>query len=367
MAVAGRALALAALAACSMGGASGLSAVARRERLAVIRDTAAQQGVWNAAVFAGIAISETNLAHCWSEATYACKGPDSPACGGPIIAGAADGPCDAMQGGLGMFQFDAGSWADTVALYGDAILTPEGSTAQAVSFVVDKVTHDVAGVAGWLAAVDWINHVPLVAGEPVTEQWAQLLACRYNGCCAASARCTERAHGYRDHAISVYAELGAAFWQTADRCSELPADGVIDDRTVCYLAAGDPRGWHREAAGQGGARDWTLTGAAGAPVHFARWIVHARPGLYRVEALAEGGAAGATYEVAHGGALTPVAVDQAAAVGFVALGDFAFTGQGDEYVALGDATGDPGKKLVFDAVRVTALPAVSDPGGMLRR
>jgi hypothetical protein len=146
----------------------GLSATTRHDRLALIRDTAAQMDLYNAALLDGIAMSKTNLTHCWSETTYACKEPDSPSCGGPIIAGSADGPCAAMQGGLGMFQFDAGTWADTVALYGDAILTVSGNTAQAVSFVVDQVTLDVPGVTGWLAAVDWMNHVPLVAGFEFT-------------------------------------------------------------------------------------------------------------------------------------------------------------------------------------------------------
>src|SRR4249920_1385256 len=102
----------------------GLTAAVKAERYTLIRDTAAQMGVTNGALLAGIAISETNLAHCQSEATYACQGPASPSCGGgPIIAGSADGPCAAMQGGLGMFQFDAGTYADTVNTYGPDILT----------------------------------------------------------------------------------------------------------------------------------------------------------------------------------------------------------------------------------------------------
>jgi hypothetical protein len=327
---------------------------AHQQRLALIRDTAAQMGVYNAALIGGIAVSETNLAHCWSEATYACMGPDSPSCAGPVIAGSADGPCSAMQGGLGLFQFDAGTWADTVATYGDAILTVEGNTAQAVSFVIDKVMRDIAGATSWLDAAGWINSVPLSADAPVMAQWAELLACRYNGCCATSAVCTERADGYRDHAIALQRDLGAAFWQTADRCAALPPDGVIDQRTACYVAAGDPRLWHHEAAGYGGSRDWALTGSAG----LGRWILHPRPGRYRVEIYAEGGEATAAYEVAHGGAVEAIAIDQAAAAGFAVLGDFDFTGAGDEHVQLA-ATGDAGKKLVFDAIRVTASVTAS--------
>jgi hypothetical protein len=332
----------------------GLSATVRRDRLALIRDTSAQMGLYNAALLGGVAVSETHLAHCWSEATYACKGPDSPSCGGPIIAGSADGPCAAMQGGLGMFQFDAGTWADTVAAYGDAILTVEGNTAQAVSFVVDKVTLDVPDVTGWLSAVDWMNRVPLVAGDPVTEQWAQLMACRYNGCCAATSLCAQRAAGYREHALALVDELGAAFWRTADRCGALPDGGVIALRGDCYVAGGDPRAWHRAPGGSAGDREWAVTTAAGAPASLARWIIHTGgAGRFHVEVDAAGGAAAATYQVVHAGQADAVAVDQAAASGFVALGDFDFTGAGDEHVELDTTGATPGEKLVFAAVRVT--------------
>ncbi len=330
----------------------------RQDRLVLIRDTAAQMGLYNAALVGGIAVSETNLAHCWSEATYACQGPSSPSCdNGPIIAGSADGPCSSMQGGLGMFQLDAGTWTDTLTTYGDAILTAAGNTAQAVSFVADKVMLDVPGITSWLAAVDWINRVLLVAGDPVTEQWASLLACRYNGCCAASALCSSRADAYRDHAIELTSEQGVAFWQTADRCAQLPSDGVIDERTVCYVAGGDPRAWHAEAAGYGNSRDWTQTTAADPPDSVARWLVRVgAAGPYRVEVYADGGTALASYSIVHAGATDTVAIDQSAATGFVALGDFDFAGSGDEHVELASASATPGAKLVFDAVRITLVP-----------
>jgi hypothetical protein len=249
-------------------------------------------------------------------------------------------------------------------LYGDAILTTSGNTAQAVSFVVDKVMLDVLGVTGWLQAVDWINRVPLVAGDPVTEQWAHLLACRYNGCCAASARCDERAAGYRDHAIELQGELGAAFWRTSDRCQALPAGGVIEPRSACYLAGGDPRAWHREPGGYGDAREVASTGAAGAPASFARWTIHTgRARRCRVEVFAGGGAAAATYQVVHGGQVDAITIDQSGPDGFIGLGDFDFTGDGDEHVELGTATGVAGDKLVFDAVRVTPLDGEAGAGG----
>lgn len=185
----------------------------REARLVVVRDQAAAQGVTNGALIGGIAVSESQVAHCWADARYACQGPASPSCGGgPIIAGSADGPCGDRQGGLGMFQLDAGTWDDTIARYGEASLTIEGNTAEAVRFVIAQVMRDVPAATTPDAAVAWINGVPLVAGDPLMERWAALLACRYNGCCAATATCAARGAAYRDHAIELTAELGAGFW-----------------------------------------------------------------------------------------------------------------------------------------------------------
>jgi len=342
-----------------------LTAAVKQERLQLIRDSAAEMGVTNAALMGGIAMSETGLAHCQSEATYACQGPASPSCGGgPIIAGSADGPCADQQGGLGMFQFDAGTYAQTVAAYGDSILTVEGNTAQAVSFVVDRLIQDITGVDDWTSAVAYMNSVPMKAGDPKMEEWSHFLACRYNGCCSTSSLCTSRANGYRDNAITLYNDMGTAFWKTDDRCAALPADGVIEQRTACYLAGGDPRYWRPETVGAGGASETTGTTAAAKPSNFARWIVKApAAGRYSVEAYIEGGeATAAVYAIVHGGMTDKVTVDQTMANGYVALGEFAFAGSGDEYIELDDNTGTAGNRLAFDAMRVTSLDGVG-PGG----
>ena len=368
-----RFLAIAVVAACAgpptASVKQGLTTEVKTARYTLIRDTAAQMGMYNASLLAGIAISETNLAHCQSEATYACQGPASSSCnGGPVIAGAADGPCTDMQGGLGMFQFDAGTYTDTVNTYGAQILTIEGNSAQAVSFVVDKVILDVNGVNDWLGATTWMNGVPLDAGMPVMEQWAALLACRYNGCCTNSATCMTRAANYRDNAITAYNDMGAAFWQTSDRCAALPADGVIDQRSTCYLAGGDPRYWRREStAGYAGNLEWTLATNDAAPANFAQWIVKTGvAGRYHVDVNLDGGIFGqsrqAQYSISHAGMIDTVVVDQTSASGFVSLGDFDFAGSGDEHVMLGDNTGEASStstKLLFDAVRVQPL----DGGG----
>jgi hypothetical protein len=343
-----------------------LSADVRHERYGLIRDSSAEMGLYNAALMAGIATSETALAHCQSEATYACQGPASPSCNdGPIIAGAADGPCSDMQGGLGMFQFDAGTYAQTVATYGPSILTIEGNTAQAVNFVVERAKQSVMGIDDWLAAVAWMNAVPMTATDPKMQEWASFIVCRYNGCCTpTNATCQSRAAGYRDNAIKAFEEMGAEFWDTASRCAAIPDDGVIDQRSECYLAVGDPRYWHREAGGFDDDREWTGTTAAATAGNFARWIVKASAGAYSVEVMLDGGEFGqsktAKYIIVHAGVTDEIVVDQSAASGWVSLGEFEFSGDGDEYIMLGDNTGEAGTtdtKLLFDAVRVLSPDA----------
>jgi MYXO-CTERM domain-containing protein len=190
-----------------------LSAEVERERVTAIRDVAAGLGMLNGPLLAGIAQSETNLAHCWSEATWACQGPSSPSCGGgPVIAGAADGPCSAEQGGLGMFQFDAGTYAQTLARDGEEILLLEGNIAKAVDFVQVRVIQDIAGAGTAELALAWMNSIPMQAGDPLMEAWASFIVCRYNGCCSTSSTCTQRRAKYRDNAIDFHNKYGADFW-----------------------------------------------------------------------------------------------------------------------------------------------------------
>lgn len=335
----------------------------RHDRLALIRDSAREVGVFNAALIGGIAISETGLAHCYGEIAAGCPGPASPSCeGGPVIAGGADGPCADMQGGLGMFQFDAGTYAQTLATYGESILTVEGNTAQVVAFLVERMRQSIDGISDWMSAVEYINAIPLEAGNPVTDGWGAFLACRYNGCCSQSASCIGRGERYRDNGIDLYMEMGADFWHTAGSCTELPEDGVIDTRTACYLAGGDPRYWRREATGYGDASEWTNTTANATPANFARWYVPPiGPARLRIEVYADGGEAVATYSIVRAGATETVTIDQAMTSGFAPLAEIDVAGDGTEYVQVGDNTGTSGQRLVVDAMRMTVLRDEVEP------
>lgn len=348
-----------------------LSAETRLARVTAIRDVAAGLGVFNGPLLAGIAQSETGMAHCWSEATWACQGPGSPSCeGGPVIAGAGDGPCEIRQGGLGMYQFDAGTYDETLARDGEEILLLEGNIAKAVDFVLTRVTEEIPGAGQFEAAIAWLNSIPMEAGTPLMEAWASMIVCRYNGCCSDAAVCLERRAKYRDNAIDIYSEYGPEFW-AAQPCEPIPADGrVVEERDGCYVAGGDPQFWRRETQGYDGDSDWTMTTDLEREANYAIWRLEmAEAGSYRVEAHMDGGRFGkskqARYLVQHAGASDEVVLDQSAeADDFALLGVFDFAAGGDQHVMLGDNTGEGGAaetSLLYDAIRVT--PAADDDEG----
>jgi hypothetical protein len=196
--------------------ASSLTAAERRVRAGQIRDAAAANGITQGYLLAGIADAETNMSHCWSELTWACMGPSSPDCGGgPVVAGAGDGPCSLREGGLGMFQFDAGTFEDTLAREGDRVLYIDGNVAAAVDFVVNMVIRStyVPGVSTRDEAIAWINTVRV--GNAQWDPWIRTVTHYYNGCAPSYSCWTSRYAHYRDNTSGVYSEMGADFWTSA--------------------------------------------------------------------------------------------------------------------------------------------------------
>src|SRR5688572_2680518 len=147
--------------------ASALTAAQRRTRAAQIRDAAARQGLEQGWLLAGIADSEATMAHCHSELTWACRGPHSDDCGGPVVAGAGDGPCSARQGGLGMFQSDAGTYEQTIAREGARVLSIAGNVEAAIDFTTGMVIRSayISGVDNRAQAIDWMNGVRVGNGR----------------------------------------------------------------------------------------------------------------------------------------------------------------------------------------------------------
>ena len=197
---------------------SSLSAAARRTRAGQIRDAAARQGLEQGWLLAGIADAETTMAHCHSELTWACRGPASADCGGgPVVAGAGDGPCSLRQGGLGMFQFDAGTYEQTIARDGARVLSIAGNVEAAIDFTTSMVVRSayIAGVDNRAQAIAWMNGVRIGNGR--WDAWIRTVTHYYNGC-APSYSCFPSRYGrYRDHTQNIFHELGADFWNVS-RC-----------------------------------------------------------------------------------------------------------------------------------------------------
>lgn len=210
-------------------------------RYRVIRDSARARNVRNAFLFAGIANTETNLAHCWSEATWACQGPASADCGGgPVIAGSADGPCNIQQGGLGMFQFDAGTYTDTLNTYGRSVLTVDGQIGHAIDYVANMVRLSVytANAETPEKARAWINNFD-INNPTLRDQWIKTVLRYYNGCQPDWSCWAPRYQTYTDGMWAAVNEPGGlTFWREAEgtRCGNSPlVVGAINGK---YLSLG---------------------------------------------------------------------------------------------------------------------------------
>lgn len=222
-------------------GESNLTRAQKAPRYALIRDSARARGIYNGFLFAGIANTETGLAHCWSEATWACQGPSSPDCnGGPVIAGAADGPCSIQQGGLGMFQFDAGTFGDTLGKYGQSVLTIDGQMGAAVDYVVDmvKISAYTTNAETDAKARLWLNNFD-VNNPTLRDQWIRTVLRYYNGCQPSWSCWAPRYQTYTDGLWAAIEEPGGPeFWaeQGGTRCGDSPTTvGAIDAK---YRALG---------------------------------------------------------------------------------------------------------------------------------
>lgn len=214
------------LAGCAVGGsedasdertANALDATQKRAVSDRIKAVAARFGSTNPLLFAGIPHHETGLAHCWKDATWACQGPYSSSCGGPVIAGAGDGPCSLQEGGLGMYQFDAGTFSQTLATYGNGVLTLDGNIDQGVRFIVNKVRTCPNGPrsASDGEAIGWLNTAR--PGTARFDQFMAVMAYCYNGCAPGASYCNHESVKalYRSATIALYDMFGDAYWYGA--------------------------------------------------------------------------------------------------------------------------------------------------------
>ena len=196
-------------------GSDDVTSVDRNPLYAKIRDAARASGVGNAYLLAGLAMHESaGFNMCWDGRNF-CPGPNSPDCGGrPIMAGGGDGPCSVQQGGLGLFQFDDGTYAQTIRTYGEKVLTVTGQVESAIDFVVRMVKNSVYTTD---AETDdkskaWINRFD-INNKGLRDQWIKTVLRYYNGCQPDWSCFGQRYPLYDDALSRVLTETGgAAFW-----------------------------------------------------------------------------------------------------------------------------------------------------------
>jgi hypothetical protein len=152
-----------------------------------------------------------------------------------------------------------------------------------------------------------------------------------------------------------------------------PEGGIIDERDVCFEGGGDLR-WLRDAydAGWEGALIWTHTTDAAEEDNSCTWqLDFEETGRYLVEVYTDAAYAEsrrAAYSVRHDGIADEIRLDQTAVDGWNELGEIDFAAGSDQWVHVGDNTGEPSEtqtRLVCDAVRLTRvdLPDDGGPGG----
>jgi hypothetical protein len=110
-----------------------------------------------------------------------------------VLAGSGDGPCWTEAGGIGMFQFDAGNYDQTLAHYGHGILDVAGNIDAGIDVIIHKVRvcqHTSGQATSDQKAIDFINSA--TPGTPNYEAYISSMASCYNGCQPGSTNCSHQ-------------------------------------------------------------------------------------------------------------------------------------------------------------------------------
>ncbi len=279
--IASLSLATAALPACSQGPEDTIeqsssevaSQAIRNGYYAAIRDVARANGVVNNAfLLGGIAVQESTLTQCWVDAQWACQGPSSPDCGGgPLIAGGGDGTC--AQGGLGLFQFDAGTQQDTLNTYGGDVLRIDGQIRLAVDYVIKMVRDSpyTTNAETYDKARAWLNNFDIF-NNGLRDQWVKTVLLRFNGCQPGWSCWSERYPQYNGALQTAIDEPGGlGFWGAGGGAgcpgAKGQTQGAIDAK-------------YRELGGCNSVLGATLTDETKTPDGVGRYNVFERGSIY---------------------------------------------------------------------------------------
>jgi len=211
--------------------------------------------IHNPLIFAGIAYTETQMAHCYSEyynqvSSYVCPGPTSTDCGGAVTAGYWDGACSLQAGGLGMWQFDEGNYTQTLNKWNTTgywngrthnVLSVSDSSSAAIDFILFKAWYSdrTPYFSSNQAMYDWINSIRPVNGNSDYETWLGFLAYNYNGQAWGSTGWSNVKEQYRSGTQYVYSAMGGdAYWYNTNPQPPGQPTGLSPDGWVSL-----PSGW----------------------------------------------------------------------------------------------------------------------------
>ncbi len=158
-------------------------------------------------------------------------------------------------------------------------------------------------------------------------------------------------------------------------CEPIGPDGAtIDEDGPCFEPGGSPSSWRWEADGWDGTLRWTYAwDSATEDIHGIWHLSFEQSCTYQVEVhtpTAWAGSRQAAYEIQYGDDQVEAVVDQTAIDGWVPVAELRFAAGANQWVRLGDNTGeslDDSRRLVFDAIRLTRVAGTdcdpSDGGG----
>ena len=325
----------------------------------------------NPLLFAGIAYTETQMAHCQSEynnqvSTYVCSGPYSADCGGAVTAGYWDGACSIEQGGLGMWQFDEGTYTQTINKWTTSgywngqthdVLDVEDSISAAIDFILFKAWYSdrTPYFSSYQAMYDWINGIRPIDGNGDYETWLGFLAYNYNGQPWGSSGWSTTKEKYRSHTRAVYDAMGGdSYWYGAGGGG---FDETVDDSdSACSLYGNASWWWSVSGYGVNNQMHYTWNNQSGVS-NYVYWNLDIpESGTYTFQVFVPSNHATTTsawYAVYDGSSWHWHSVNQNAYYNdWVTLGTHYVTA-GTRYVYLQDATGETTgtTKVGVDAVR----------------
>lgn len=121
-----------------------------------------------------------------------------------------------------MFQFDSGTYSQTLAHYGDSILTVDGNVTAGISFIINRFGFGCATTPTFsndAAVLSWINGI--APGSADWNTWMSAAAACYNGCVPPRCDQSSEAENYLASTNALLSALGVSYWYPPGQRTQL--------------------------------------------------------------------------------------------------------------------------------------------------